>query len=234
MESVLGLGEPDTPEEQLEIAALDLGNIVHEALDRFVKEVLEDVENRPGAGRKWTKKHRARLQELGGAVCDEFEARGLTGRAVLWRRKRRTILRDLDMLLTKDDDRRLVSRLAPVAVRVGVRVLRGVTGARGLPRRRKDAALPRERRQGRRGSRRRSRRDRLQDRQRLRVRWHRQGRGPDGRRTKLQLPVYALAARREFGTDTTSVSAAYWFVTSKRSFRWIGYEVTDDDPRRVP
>ena len=115
MESVLRLAEPEDPEEHLEITSLDLGNLVHETLDHFIAEVLADPLTRPASGERWTDAHRARMQALGAQICDEFEDRGLTGRRVLWKPTRRRILRELDEFLTRDGDRRAETGLAPVA-----------------------------------------------------------------------------------------------------------------------
>lgn len=44
---------------------------------------------------------------------------------------------------------------------------------------------------------------------------------------RLQLPVYALAARDRFGAPETPVRAEYWFATRKGGFTAIGYDVDD-------
>ncbi|NOX31452.1 MAG: PD-(D/E)XK nuclease family protein, partial [Actinobacteria bacterium] len=46
--------------------------------------------------------------------------------------------------------------------------------------------------------------------------------------TKLQLPVYALAARRAHGRTDTPVHAYYWFITRKAKYRDIGYVVDNE------
>src|SRR5262249_41046562 len=57
------------------------------------------------------------------------------------------------------------------------------------------------------------------------------GNDPTAAGTKLQLPVYALAARSAFGTAESRVVAAYWFVSSRGDFRWA--EVALDEHTRV-
>jgi RecB family exonuclease len=42
---------------------------------------------------------------------------------------------------------------------------------------------------------------------------------PVGDGTRLQLPVYAYAARQRLGDDATPVAAAYWFVRKERGKR---------------
>ena len=46
--------------------------------------------------------------------------------------------------------------------------------------------------------------------------------------TKLQLPVYGLAARAYHGHAGTPVRAEYWFATSRGEFKRKGYEITED------
>src|SRR5204862_5550163 len=43
---------------------------------------------------------------------------------------------------------------------------------------------------------------------------------PTSAGTKLQLPVYALAAKSAFGNDDTPVVAAYWWVSARGNFGW--------------
>src|SRR5205823_5770869 len=50
---------------------------------------------------------------------------------------------------------------------------------------------------------------------------------------KLQLPIYALAARAAFGEPQTPVRAEYWFATRAQAFRRIGYPVDTDIVNRT-
>ena len=54
---------------------------------------------------------------------------------------------------------------------------------------------------------------------------------PTSAGTRLQLPVYALAARSAFGNEHTPVTAAYWFVSTRGQFRWA--EVALDEATRA-
>jgi hypothetical protein len=56
------------------------------------------------------------------------------------------------------------------------------------------------------------------------------GHDPTAAGTKLQLPVYALAARTAFGTADSRVVAAYWFISTRGEFRWA--EVALDEHTR--
>ena len=51
--------------------------------------------------------------------------------------------------------------------------------------------------------------------------------------TRLQLPIYAHAVRREFGDHEAPVVAAYWFVSSKGGFRWAEVALTPAVQKRV-
>jgi ATP-dependent helicase/nuclease subunit B len=51
---------------------------------------------------------------------------------------------------------------------------------------------------------------------------------PDQRGTRLQLPVYGLAARALLGDDQAPVAAEYWFLSETGPLEEIGYEVTPD------
>lgn len=90
-----------TPEELVTISPIDLGTLIHETLDDFIKAEGPDL---PGYGERWTLTQRQRLLELGSAKAREFEARGLTGHAVLWEQQRLALLGDLARILDEDDD----------------------------------------------------------------------------------------------------------------------------------
>ena len=157
------------------------------------------------------------------------EARGLTGRRLLWHRDRRLILAELDAFLDADEEFRATGiardardrarvrharRRRAVAVEVQLgdgRVVR-VRGKADRVDRRADGD---------------ARRHRLQDRvvrpqlQRRSVTTTRSRAG-----TLLQLPVYAYAARAAYGAPDTPVEAYYWFV-GRGNNRRIGYDVDD-------
>jgi hypothetical protein len=82
-QDVLGVEEVENPEESLQISPLDWGTLVHEALERFVLEVLDrPTGDQPTPDEPWTDRDHARLRAIGEDVCAAFEARGLTGRPV--------------------------------------------------------------------------------------------------------------------------------------------------------
>jgi ATP-dependent helicase/nuclease subunit B len=230
MEQVLRVDIPELPEERYEVSPLDRGNLVHETLDAFLREVLERPGGAPGPETPWTDADRARLREIGEARGAAYEAQGLTGRRLFWRRDRRRILADLDRFLTEDSCTREAHQLRTIAteLRFGFasdsappveltlsdgRVLRFRGAADRVDRLEHDALWVIDYKTG----------------------WPR-GVDPDdptARGTMLQLPVYAHAARASFGDDATPVGASYWYVSTKGSFRWAELALTPAVDARV-
>ncbi|WP_345203463.1 PD-(D/E)XK nuclease family protein [Fodinibacter luteus] len=93
----------ESPEEAIEINALDVGNIVHESFDQLVTEATERGEL-PGYGQPWSDAQRRRLQEIGAATADRFESEGLTGHPRLWPVARLRLLTTLDRMVTDDNE----------------------------------------------------------------------------------------------------------------------------------
>jgi RecB family exonuclease len=171
------------------------------------------------------------MAEVAEELCDEYEARGLTGRSIFWRRDRTRLLDDLQQFLRADDARRAAHGLRPHAVELQFGF--GENDAAPLP-------LPDGRELRFRGF-----ADRLDvgDDGTLHVidyktggTWAFEGLGdddPDLRGRKLQLVVYGAAARLHAGRPDAPVRAEYWFVSRKGGFKRIGYDVTDDVFARV-
>jgi RecB family exonuclease len=235
MQSILRVEIPERPEEVYEISALDRGSLVHEVLDEFLREVLHRNGGPPGANERWSPADHVRMQEIGSVCCDAYEARGLTGRAVYWARDRGRILAELDRFLYEDDRARDELALVPVATEMRF----GFADEResGAP-----IAVPL--RDGRvlhfRGAA--DRVDRAGDGSLLVVDY-KTGKvdsykgiseaDPDQRGTRLQLPVYAHAARARYGEASTLVEAAYWFVSARGEYRRITLPLTDAVAARV-
>jgi ATP-dependent helicase/nuclease subunit B len=222
LEHLLQVKVPQDPERALIMSPLDRGSLVHEVLERFLAETIRDG----GPEGAWTAEERDRLRDIAEEVCDRYENRGLTGRSVFWRRDRTLLLADLERFLDEDDRRRARLRTRPIATELRF----------GLPGWGAEAVrfpLPDGRSVGFRGSA--DRVDRAAD-GTLFVTDYKTGRAskykglsaddPHQRGTRLQLPVYATAARTSHGTPATRVHAGYWFVTDKGGFDWIGYELT--------
>lgn len=106
---VLHVREVERPEETESLSPLDRGSLVHDALERFFAE-------HPGLtpGHRWTDGERSRLSAVTRACCDDAEARGVTGRAALWRIERRRIERTVLSLLGVDEAMRHEHHVAPV------------------------------------------------------------------------------------------------------------------------
>jgi RecB family exonuclease len=214
--NVLGIGSLDRPEEVYSMTALEKGSLVHHILERFLRRVSQ-AGTIPGPQEAWSEAHR---QTLLGVARDSFieaEARGISGRKLMWQLDQADILSDLDSFLLEDTLQRAKFGVSPhlVETRFGL-------GPDSWP----EAVLP------------------LDDGQVLRFRGiiDRVDIDPSGKRVlvmdyktgssshygglkkdpvdrgrRLQLPVYSLAAQRALGEDV-EISAAYWFVTSRGKF----------------
>jgi ATP-dependent helicase/DNAse subunit B len=67
-----------------------------------LREVLARPEGPSAPGTAWSAGERARLHSIAEQLCNDYEARGLTGRRLFWHRDRRRILADLDRFLVED------------------------------------------------------------------------------------------------------------------------------------
>jgi ATP-dependent helicase/nuclease subunit B len=220
MERMLGVSPVESPEDLLRISPLDVGNVIHRSLE----DLLNDGEP-PAPGVAWSDAQRARLQSIARDIGAQYQAEGLTGHPVLWAQDQAGILVALDRALANDD-----------AYRAG----RGARwesaelpfGRKGVPA--VTVALPDGSTLAFTGYA--DRVDRLADGS-LVVVDIKSGKAsgfsqldatdPTARGSKLQLPVYGLAARAAKGSPSTPVHAEYWFVGRDLGKR-IGYEVTDE------
>jgi hypothetical protein len=228
VEDLLGAAPIENPEEAFVITPIHRGNLIHKALERFIQEVLDRPgDERPGPGIPWTGADVERLAAIGEELCDEYEALGITGRPIFWRRDRRRILLDLIEFLLRDSAHRIEHRSAPFAAELSFGFGDGL-GAVQVP-------LPDGRRLGVRGW-----IDRVDvgadgtvhvTDYKTGSTWGYGGLDDDDpvvRGTKLQLPLYGLAGRAAVGDPQRPVRADYWFVTSRSGFARPGYGVTDD------
>ena len=198
----------ESPEEIVQISPIEIGNLVHEALDRFFTE-QSDAGAVPSGTERWAPDQRAALDGVARKVADEFEARGLTGHRLLWQQQRARILADLQRLL--DDDDALRARTGRRQVRSELTF--GMAGAEPV-----EIPLPDGRTIRFRGAA--DRVDRAGD--GIVVVDYKTGgssrfsdldeANPTAGGTKLQLPVYAHAARAALGAPDADVSAEYWFI----------------------
>ena len=222
---VLGAQPVEDPDDQLRIAPIERGELVHQALELFLDEVLaRPPADRPGPDDRWTAPDHARLRAIAERLCDDATRRARTGRPIFWRRDRARILADLDHFLGEDDRRRAECRTRPVAAELafGPRTALGPV----------DLHLGDGRTLGFAGKA--DRVDVAED-GTLHVVDYKSGRSdgyrqlsrddPDLGGRRLQLPVYGAAARAHQATPDAPVRADYWFVSTTGGFRSVGYEL---------
>jgi len=226
MQNVLRIDVLEQPEALLQISALDRGSLIHDALDMFLSELLEAGTPIPGPGHPWPAELQQRLESIGNELCDQYANRGLVGKQLFWRQDRKAIIADLLDTLRNDVSRD--HRGNVIATELGF----GFAGG--------DPAVSYEFDHGRtidfRGSA--DRVERTASGQLIVIDYKtgstrsflgldKDTNDPVMNGTKLQLPVYALAARQAHGTVDDPVHAAYWFTSAKGEYRWIGYDIDD-------
>lgn len=216
---LLGVTEVEQPEQVVRISALERGNVMHDILERMVRQAADEGWS-PGPGEPWP----ARADEVLDAAADErfhrAESEGVTGFSLLWEHDREAMRSDLHAWLEQDNRRRRdLGGLAPVAAE-------WVFDGTEIP-------LPDGRTLRVRG--RIDRVDRAADGS-LVVTDYKTGKAgpyrvlttdPCDRGQRLQLPVYALAGRAGLGEATTPVRAEYWFTSRRAGFERIGYPVDE-------
>ena len=113
--NVLGIGSVDRPEEVYSIAPLDKGSLVHEILERFIRQA-RDGGTLPRPDEPWSDAQRNALRSIAEELFDDAEARGVTGKALLWQIEKESILYDLDNFLEQDAQIRKRFRTSPARV----------------------------------------------------------------------------------------------------------------------
>ncbi|MFL6207097.1 MAG: PD-(D/E)XK nuclease family protein [Acidimicrobiales bacterium] len=230
VEDLLRAAPVENPEDNLMITPIDKGSLVHEALERFLLSVLErPMAARPQPGQPWTEADLDHLLQIGGALCDQYEARGLVGRPIFWTRDRRRILADLEATLACDSEHRAAHRSAPLFAELAFGFV--AESIEAVEVRLPDGRILRVR----------GRIDRVDVAAdgTIHVVDYKTGRYADAYRallgddpvgggTKLQLPLYGLAGRVARGEPGAPVHAEYWFVTRDGAFARCGYDITDD------
>ncbi|MEP7215315.1 MAG: PD-(D/E)XK nuclease family protein, partial [Anaerolineaceae bacterium] len=222
LKTVLRVHEREDPEDILVLNAAERGTIIHDTLDAFM------TANRGWEG-TWQPHHREAILEMGDARCKQAESEGITGKPLLWEIERQRILRDLEGFIEADSAQREESGYR---FRAGEHSFGMKAGG--------NAAVPVELPDGStivfRGSIDRVDEDPVKG--TLAVYDYKTGStfSYEGLQTDhlkggqlLQLPIYAMAASRDFGEGSPSVWAAYWFVTRKGEYRQEGYTVTEGD-----
>jgi ATP-dependent helicase/nuclease subunit B len=226
---VLWIDVAERPEDVQRISPIDKGNLVHRVLERFIDEHVERPRpERIRPHQPWSPADHARLDQIADEAFADYEQLGLTGRVLLWELDRDTIRRDLHTFLHYDD--RYRARMGVVPERAELRF--------GLGDETPVEVRLRDQRQLRfKGS---ADRVDLTDDGSAVVLDYKTGRhdgfrlvegaDPTVRGTKLQLPIYGLAARSRFGP--VDVQADYWFLTERSQFAQIGYPLDDERVER--
>ncbi len=223
--NVLGVREQDDVAEVEELEARHRGTLVHKILEELGKVHLADSRSAEQLGlfeaerAPWTVAAHAVVEEVTDAVLTEFEGLGAAPYPILWTVERKRILRDVMRTLDKDSEGAI---LLAVEHHFG-------DVANGEP----SFSLTLE--SGRelhfRGSI--DRVDRLHA--GLRVIDYKTG-GHQSEKTVrdgiatgvlLQLPLYGLAAQQMFDPDA-SVSAGYWYISSKGGWRSVDISIDDE------
>lgn len=83
MQYVLGLEAVQQPDEQMQISPKDRGTLVHGALDRFHRQVLNGTLPQPGPD-GWTTQHLAALLQCFTDEARDLERLGMVGRTAFW------------------------------------------------------------------------------------------------------------------------------------------------------
>lgn len=236
---VLGLELVTDPATIERIEPIELGNLLHEVLERFVYErAIADGQPTPARSGPWTDDDRIALHQLADDICDHYEQRGLTGRPLLWRQDRRRIHIDLDEFVARDNEHRAAHGCAHLHVELHFG--RPVRSGYGV----EYPAVPMILADGREitliGS-----ADRVARRADggLCVVDYKSGSNrnfppfdaadPHGDGTRLQLPIYAYAIRACLDAPDAEVDAAYWFVTERGEYRQIVVPFTPEVEQSV-
>ena len=223
LSNVLGIAAPEQPEEIATISPLDRGSLIHEVLERFVKAAKEQG-TIPRPEQPWTEDHSRLLMGIAEEEFREAEQRGVTGKPLLWEIARTEIRSDLRRFLEEDFKLREKHGVSPHSAESAFGTSRhqredapaqapiewssaetGTIRFRGIIDRidvspSGDAALVLDYKTG-----------GMND-------FSNMDKDPVRRGTRLQLPVYGLAARQLLG-EGVDVKAAYWFVSAKGNFK---------------
>lgn len=222
LSNVLGIAALEEPEEVASISPLERGSLIHRILERFIREAQEQG-TLPRPDQPWSDDHLQRLTAISGEEFRNAEERGTTGKPLLWEIARTEILGDLHMFLEEDFEMRQTYEVSPHSLELAFETPlhehqdasadtpvewssreTGPLRFRGVIDRidvspSGEAALVIDYKTGRMDE------------------YTNMDREPVRRGTRLQLPVYGLAARQLFG-DSITIRAAYWFVSARERF----------------
>ena len=222
---ILHLSALETPEDILSISALERGGLMHKILERFINESRPH----PSPMKPWSEDDHARLQSIVDQEFAEAERRGVTGKLLLWEMAKEEILADLETFLEEDGKLRAAHDSANIAAEIEFDTgtspqtldgadfpfrFRGIIDRIDTSRDGK-SVLVIDYKTGSSGS------------------YSALNKDPIDRGKRLQLPVYSLAARKQF-PNAERVRAAYWFPTTRGGYRLLPKEHFNlDDPRTL-
>ncbi len=212
--SVLRLRGVEEPEDSPTIGAAERGSLVHRTLERFFTEQRE--RGRPAVGERWAPEDQRRLLAIFEEEFERLRAMGRAGLDVFADYDRALLRADLATFLEQDSSFREETGAVPAAFEQSVPPTpQGGVMLRGFV----------------------DRIDRTPDGERAWVIDYKtgsarefEGLGPDDPflgGTKLQLPVYVLAA-----ADAREVQALYWFISRRGGFEKLPYARSAESQRR--
>ena len=217
---LLGVSVRQAPEAVLQLAPAERGVLVHRVLERLVaEEIARRSRNEPGvgedAGAEDLVAREARMLMYAEEELADAQRRGVTGHPALWALERSRILSDLREHLRADAELRAATGERPV----GVELRFGPTSGTDVVVETPNGPV-----------RFRGRLDRVDE---LADGWlavidYKSGKRHPPQRdgdplsggTRLQLPLYALAAKAAYGAER-KVRAGYWFVGSLTPPEWL-------------
>jgi len=224
LKHILHVAEMERPEEMLTISARDRGTLFHGILETFFEA---RVAGRP-PGEPWSEEDFECLARIVDAQCMEMQDSGMVGKPLLWEAERSRIHAVLRAFLAAEQEQRgsRHDTFVHAEFEFGTRdALRGplvvtLPGGRVVAFRGKADRVD------------------LDGNGRITVYDYKSGKSDRyrpissaetrlGGGERLQLPVYALAAREAFGDAETAVGAWYWFLEQKGGGELRGYDLDD-------
>ena len=227
--NVLRLGALETPEDTTRITPLDRGKLVHKILEDFIAQSRNDG-LLPTPGQPWTESDNQRLLQIAEQEFEAAEARGVTGKPLLWELEKLNIRDDLGLFLVAEANIREQIGTGEIMLEApfglgssSPDVLDEATGLRfrGLI----------------------DRVDISADGKSALVMDYKTGspspytgleKDPIDHGKRLQLGIYSLAAQR-LAPNATQVKAAYWLTSGRGGFRFapVGlFDINDHDTER--
>jgi ATP-dependent helicase/DNAse subunit B len=108
MVNVLRVEATERPEDEWTVTALDKGSLVHAVLEQFFRERFEQQRSGP-----FTTSDHDRLEQLAWTHLRDLEDQGRTGHPLAWDNARAVIVKDLHVLLEREDTWRTEDDLEP-------------------------------------------------------------------------------------------------------------------------